>query len=51
MRLALRDNKKKYLKLIPYAWEMIDHRIKKQSEFKNLMPVTKLAGPKSCKWT
>ncbi len=37
MRLALRDNKKKYLKLIPYAWEMIDHRIKKQSEFKNLM--------------
>ena len=46
MRLALRDNKKKYLKLIPYAWEMIDHRIKKQSEFKNLMLLLKNNFPK-----
>ncbi len=33
MRLAVRDNKKKYLKLIPYAWEMINHRFKEQNEF------------------
>ena len=46
MRLATRDNKKKYLKLIPYAWEMIDHRIKKQSEFKNLMLLLKNNFPK-----
>jgi len=46
MRLAARDNKKKYLKLIPYAWEMIDHRIKKQSEFKNLMSLLKNNFPK-----
>ena len=41
MRLAIRDNKKKYLKLIPYAWEMINFRIKKQSDFKNLMYLNK----------
>ena len=46
MRLALRDNKKKYLKLIPYAWEMINYRIKKQSEFKNLMLLLKNTFPK-----
>ncbi len=45
-RLALRDNKKKYIKLIPYAWEMIDYRIKKQSEFKNLMLLLKNNFPK-----
>ena len=26
-RLAKRDNKKKYLKLIPYAWKLIEYRI------------------------
>ena len=46
MRLALRDNKKKYLKLIPYAWDMINHRIKKQSEFKNFMLLLKKNFPK-----
>ncbi len=46
MRLAVRDNKKKYLKLIPYAWKMIDHRIKKQKEFKNLMLLLKNNFPK-----
>jgi len=46
MRLAVRDNKKKYLKLIPYAWEMIDHRIKKQNELKNLMLLLKNNFPK-----
>ncbi len=46
MRLALRDNKKKYLKLIPYAWEMINHRIKGQNEFNNLMLLLKNNFPK-----
>ena len=46
MRLAIRDNKKKYLKLIPYAWEMINFRIKKQSEFKNLKLLLKNNFPK-----
>ncbi len=46
MRLALRDNKKKYLKLIPYAWEMINYRIKKQIEFKNFMLLLKNNFPK-----
>ena len=46
MRLALRDDKKKYLKLIPYAWEMINHRIKGQNEFNNLMLLLKKNFPK-----
>ena len=46
-RLALRDKKKKYLKLIPYAWEMIIHRIQKQNEFKNLMLLLRNNFPKS----
>ncbi len=45
MRLAVRDNKKKYLKLIPYAWEMINHRIKKQNEFNNLILLLKKNFP------
>ena len=36
MRLAKRDNKKKYLKLIPYAWEMIDYRMSQNKIFDNL---------------
>ncbi len=46
MRLAFRDNKKKYLKLIPYAWKMINHRIKKQKEFENLMLLLRNNFPK-----
>ncbi len=46
MRLALRDNKKKYLKLIPYAWELINHRIKEQNELNNLMLLLKNNFPK-----
>ena len=34
-RLATRDKKKKYLKLIPYAWNLIELRIKNKI-FKNL---------------
>jgi aminoglycoside/choline kinase family phosphotransferase len=29
-RLAVRDNKKKYLKLIPYAWKLI--KLRSQSD-------------------
>ena len=36
MRLAERDKKKKYLKLIPYAWKMIDNRIGKNKVLDNL---------------
>ena len=45
-RLAVRDKKTKYLKLIPYAWKMINHRIKKQNEFNNLMLLLKNNFPK-----
>jgi len=35
-RLAVRDNKKKYLKLIPYAWNLIRLRSKNDKKFKDL---------------
>jgi len=35
-RLAIRDKKKKYLKLIPYAWELIELRIKSNKIFDGL---------------
>tara|TARA_B100000035_G_C21004504_1_gene556562 strand:+ start:429 stop:1379 length:951 start_codon:yes stop_codon:yes gene_type:complete len=35
-RLAIRDNKKKYLKMIPYAWSLINLRINKNQLFKEL---------------
>ncbi len=35
-RLAIRDNKKKYLKLIPHAWNLIYLRSKKSDKFKDL---------------
>ena len=35
-RLALRDKKKKYLKLIPYAWKLIDMRINENHAFHDL---------------
>ena len=35
-RLAMRDKKKKYLKLIPYAWKLIDNRIKNNPNFNDL---------------
>tara|TARA_B100001057_G_scaffold222590_1_gene222988 strand:+ start:591 stop:1535 length:945 start_codon:yes stop_codon:yes gene_type:complete len=35
-RLAVRDNKKKYLKLIPYAWKLIKVRSKNNNKFKDL---------------
>ena len=46
MRLATRDNKKKYLKLIPYAWKMIDYRSSQSKIFENLTLLLKHNFPK-----
>ena len=35
-RLAVRDGKKNYLKLIPYAWELINMRIHQNHAFIDL---------------
>ena len=35
-RLAIRDNKKKYLKMIPHAWDLIESRINNNLIFYNL---------------
>ena len=35
-RLAVRDGKKRYLKLIPYAWKLISIRIRENKIFKDL---------------
>ena len=35
-RLAVRDKKKQYLKLIPYAWRLIELRIKNNEIFDKL---------------
>ena len=45
-RLAVRDNKKKYTKMIPYAWKMINYRIKNNKEFKNLKSILENYLPK-----
>ena len=47
MRLSDRDNKKKYLKLIPYAWHMIDNRMSENNLFTNLKLLLKTNFPKS----
>jgi hypothetical protein len=36
MRLAIRDKKRKYLNYIPYAWKLIELRLKKNILFKDL---------------
>ena len=41
-RLAVRDKKKKYLKLIPYAWKLIELRIKNNKIFHNLKTILDL---------
>ena len=46
MRLAERDKKKKYLKLIPYAWKMIDNRMNKNKELYNLKLLLVSSFPK-----
>ena len=45
-RLAMRDNKKKYLTLIPYAWELIELRMKKNKKFKPLKDILDSNFPK-----
>ncbi|WP_440619019.1 phosphotransferase [Candidatus Pelagibacter sp. HIMB1493] len=44
-RLAYRDHKKKYIQLIPYAWEMIDYRLKQNKIFKDLKLLLKSNFP------
>jgi len=46
MRLATRDKKMKYLKLIPHAWRLIELRIKNNEIFDNLKGVLDLNFPK-----
>ena len=46
MRLAERDKKRKYLKLIPYAWKMIDIRLSKSKDLYNLKLLLALNFPK-----
>jgi len=45
IRLSLRDKKHNYLKLIPYAWNLIESRIKDQ-KFKELNNFLKKHFPK-----
>ena len=45
-RLAVRDNKTKYLKLIPYSWKLIELRIKNNEIFHNLKSLLDLNFPK-----
>ena len=35
-RLSIRDNKNNYLKLIPYAWKLIEQRTEKNKKFMEL---------------
>ena len=35
-RLAIRDGKKRYLKLIPYTWSLINMRINNNKTFNDL---------------
>ena len=46
MRLAVRDHKKKYLNMIPYAWKMINYRMKNNRDFTNLKSMLKNNFPK-----
>ena len=45
-RLAVRDNKIKYLKLIPYSWKLIELRIKNNEIFHKLKSLLDLNFPK-----
>ena len=41
-RLAIRDNKRIYLNLIPYAWKLIELRMKNNKKFKILKNILDL---------
>jgi len=45
-RLAARDKKKKYLKLIPYAWNLVELRLKNNVIFKDLKHCLDVNFPK-----
>jgi N-acetylmuramate 1-kinase len=45
-RLAMRDKKKQYLKLIPYAWKLIELRISNNQKFSELKGLLDLNFPK-----
>ena len=45
-RLAVRDNKTKYLKLIPYSWKLVELRIKNNEIFHKLKSLLDLNFPK-----
>ena len=45
-RLSKRDQKHKYLKLIPYAWKLIEYRINNNSKFKDLKNIMDKNFPK-----
>ena len=45
-RLATRDKKKKYLKLIPYAWNLVELRLKNNAIFKDLKHCLDVNFPK-----
>ena len=38
-RLSIRDNKNNYLKLIPYAWKLIEQRTEKNKKFIELKAI------------
>ena len=46
MRFAERDKKRKYLKLIPYAWNMINCRMSENKKLKNLKLLLSTNFPK-----
>ena len=46
-RLAVRDKKKKYLKLIPYAWRLIKLRSNNRNNFKDLNDLLKVFDNKN----
>ena len=45
-RLASRDKKKKYLKFIPYAWKLIELRIRNNQMFDALKRILDLNFPR-----
>ena len=48
-RLALRDGKKKYLKMIPYAWKLINLRTNNNRIFQDLRDLLKANFEKKIK--
>jgi len=48
-RLSVRDKKNNYLKLIPYAWQLINLRINKNKIFEQLKEILKSNFPNKIK--